>query len=222
MKVGLIGKKIGMTQVFKDGKRIPVTVVKVEPNYVLQIKNERNDGYNALQMGALKNKWYRGTKPILVHVMTALGMSKEEIEKEIKKRKSDKLFTLQVLKEFKIEDTKNYKVGDIIDISKMAVDDKVTIIGNTKGRGFQGVVKRYNFHLGPKSHGSHSYREPGSVGMCADPGRVLKGKKMPGHMGTNQITIKGVIIVDIIPEKGVLMVKGSLPGATNSVVYIQK
>lgn len=228
MKTGVIGTKIGMTHIFvkdektKSVRQIPVTVIKVEPNYVLQIKKAESDGYNAVQLGALKNKWYRGTKPVLLHVMSAFGMSNEEIEKEIKKRKSDKIFTFQILREFKVEDVSQYNVGDSIDVSQFKKDDIVNIMGKSKGKGFQGVMKRHNFHGGPKTHGSHFHRAPGSIGMCASPSRVLKGQKMPGRMGSDKITIRKIPVVDVIPEKNVILVKGGVPGPTNGVVYIEK
>ncbi|MCD6579017.1 50S ribosomal protein L3 [bacterium] len=228
MKTGVIGKKVGMTHIFVKNEennsvqQIPVTVIKVEPNFVLQIKDTKKDGYNAIQLGALKNKWYRGTKPVLLHVMTALGMSKEDIEKEIKKRISEKIFTFQILKEFKLDDVSQYNIGDSVDVSQFQKGDIVNVIGKSKGKGFQGVMKRHNFHGGPATHGSHLHRAPGSIGMCAWPSRVLPGKKMPGRMGSDKITVKKIPIIDVIPEKNVILVKGGIPGPTNAVVYIQK
>ena len=221
MKVGLIGKKVGMTQVFRDGVSIPVTVIKIEPNYVIEIKKRETHGYDAVQMGSVRNKWFRGTKPVLIHIMKAFGMPREDIEKEIKKRNSDKLFTFNVLKEFRVTDPENYAPGDQVDVEALKVNDVVTIVGTSKGRGFQGVMKRYNFAGGPASHGSHFHRAPGSVGMCASPSRILKGKKMPGHMGVQKVTLKKIPIIDVIPEKNVVLVKGGVPGAINGVVYLQ-
>ena len=228
MKVGLIGKKVGMTQVFiedKDGnsvERVPVTAIKVEPNYVIQVKKEKEEGANAVQLGSFKNKWYRCPKPVLFHVMKAFGLSKEEIEKEIKKRKSDKIFTFKVLKDFRVDEPEKFKEGSKLDLSNFAIGDKVKITGTSKGKGFQGVMKRWNFSGGPASHGSRFKRRPGAIGMCATPSRVLKGKKMPGRYGGKKVTLKRISIVDILEDKNVILVKGGVPGPKQGIIYIEK
>ena len=188
---GIIGKKLGMSQVIQDdGRVIPVTFIKCEPNTVMQIKTEGKDGYPAIVLGfdayknPFKNKKYK------------------------------------VAKEFRIKNDEEFKIGDQIDLNALKEVEKVTITANSKGKGYQGVIKRHGFHRGPETHGSHHHREPGSIGMCAKPGRVIKGKKMPGHMGNQQITLKNRPIVTLAPEKHVLAIKGAVPGANNGYVYI--
>ncbi len=221
MKLGIIGTKKGMTQIYKDGVKIPVTVIQVEPNFVIQVKKKEKEGYQSVQLGSLKNKWYRGTKPVLVHVMKAFGMSNEEIEKEIEKRNSDKIFTFRVLKEFLFDDTSAFKPGDELDITKFGAGDKVTISGTSKGRGFQGVMKRWGAHGGPAAHGTHFLRRPGSIG-ASTPSRVAKGRHMPGHMGVDKVTLRNIPVVDVLTDKNIILVKGGVPGPVNGIVYLEK
>jgi len=191
---GIIGKKIGMTRLFQDdGRVIPVTVIECTPNEVTQVKTVEKDGYPAL----------------------VLGFSK--LKKPTKTRK------FRRLREFKIkeEDVANYKVGDEVSLEGLKEVAAVEITAVTKGKGFQGVIKRYNFSRGPESHGSHHHREPGSVGACAKPGRVNKGKKLPGRMGCAQQTRKNVKVQMVDMAKNIICIKGAVPGPNGGIVTIR-
>ncbi len=199
----LLGRKIGMTNVFSsDGKLVPVTVVQVGPCVVTQIKTKETDGYSALQLGFGEKKVEKLNKPVLGHL----------------KKATDKGF--RVLREFRTEDTENVEAGATIGIDVFAVGDKVNISGITKGRGFQGTIKRHGFSRGPETHGSRNHRKPGSIGNSAWPGRVFKGKKLPGHMGTDKKTVKNLTIVDIKPEDNLLLVKGPVPGFKTGILEV--
>ena len=201
----LLGKKIGMTNVFSpDGKLVPVTVVQVGPCVVTQVKTKEIDGYNALQLGFDEKKVERLNKPIAGHL----------------KKAGDKGF--RVLREFRTDDLEDVKAGAIIGIDVFAVGDKVNISGISKGRGFQGTIKRHGFSRGPETHGSRNHRKPGSIGNSAWPGRVFKGKKLPGHMGTNRETVKNLTIVDIKHEDNLLLVKGAVPGFKTGILEVRK
>jgi len=213
MPLGLIGKKIGMTRVFlKDGTAIPVTVIKFEPNYVVQVKTVERDGYNAIKVGSdpILNKkgepkWHKLTKPI-----------KSELEK------AGIPVPLRRFKEFKVENIQDFKPGQLLKVEDIfKPGDVVDVRGTSKGRGFAGAMKRWDFSGFPKSHGSRYHRAVGSVGACEDPGRVWKTKRMAGHYGNERITVLGVEVVDIIPEKNVILVKGSIPGAPKSFVELK-
>ena len=189
---GIIGKKLGMSQIIQDdGRVIPATFVKCEPNIVVQVKTEERDGYPAIVLGfdAYKN--------------------------------SSKNKKFKTLKEFRVETIDGYKIGQTIDLNTLKEVKTVTITVTSKGKGYQGVIKRYNFSKGPKTHGSHHHRATGSIGMCAKPGRVMKGKKMPGHMGNQTVTLKNRPIIILVPEKNVMAIKGPIPGANNGYVYIK-
>ena len=189
---GIIGKKLGMSQIIQDdGRVIPTTFIQCKPNTVVQVKTESSDGYPAIVLGfdAYKNP------------------------------SKNKKF--KAMKEFRVENSDEYKKGDNIDLTKFQDVEAVTITSISKGKGFQGVVKRHNFSRGPETHGSHHHREPGSIGMCAKPGRVIKGKKMPGHMGVQQVTLLNRPVVKLIPEKELIAIKGPVPGARNGYVYIK-
>lgn len=191
---GILGKKVGMSQFIQDdGRVIPVTYVQCHPNVIDQVKTQETDGYPAIVLGfdAYKNP------------------SKNK--------------TFKVKKEFRVQDTSAYKKGDQVTLSalKDGEVEKVTVTATSKGKGFQGVIKRHNFARGPETHGSHHHREPGSVGMCAKPGRVQKGKKLPGHMGRDTVTLKNRKIVQILPEENVIMIKGPLPGPNNGYITIK-
>ncbi|MBN1258623.1 50S ribosomal protein L3 [Candidatus Peregrinibacteria bacterium] len=189
---GIIGKKLGMSQIIQDdGRVIPVTFVRCEPNTVTQVKTQEKDGYPAIVLGfdAYKNP-----------------------SKNIK---------FKTLKEFRVEKAEDYKVGQAVDLGALKEVKEVTITGVSKGKGFQGVVKRYGFAGGPASHGSHFHREPGSIGCRAKPGRVRKGRKLPGHMGTDTITLKNRPVIVFEPSRHVLGIKGAIPGANNGYVYIK-
>ena len=200
---GILGRKVGMTQVFTtDGKLIPVTVVQVEPNVVTQIKTTEKDGYNAIQLGAFNKKEKASNKPEMGHVKKAKTEPK------------------RFLKEIRGVDVTSYTVGDKIDASVFEVGETVDVTGTSKGKGFQGVIKRHNQHRGPMSHGSHYHRGPGSMGTML-PKRVLKGKKLPGHMGNETVTIQNLQIIDVDLENNCILVKGNVPGPKKSLVLIR-
>ena len=201
----LIGKKIGMTQVFdEDRNLIPVTVVAANPCVVSQIKTSEKDGYNAIQIAANKQKESRLSKAEVQH------LQQNNIEPYSR------------LKEFRVESTSDYKLGDTLNVSLFAEDEKIDTISTTIGRGFQGVVKRWNFAGGPASHGSMFHRRGGSYGQCQWPGEVHKGRKMPGHMGSKSRTTQNLQIVKIIEDENLLLIKGSFPGSKGSEVIIRK
>lgn len=189
---GIIGKKLGMSQLIQDdGRVIPVTFIRCQPNTVVQVKTEGKDGYPAIVLGfdAYKNP------------------------------SKNKKFKMK--KEFRVENSDEYKKGQTIDLTALSETEKVTVTSTSKGKGFQGVIKRHGFSMGPNSHGSHHHREPGSIGMCAAPGRVIKGKKMPGQHGFKNVTLLNRQVVKLIPEKELIAVKGPVPGANNTYVFIK-
>jgi large subunit ribosomal protein L3 len=201
----LLGKKIGMTNVFSsDGKLVPVTVVQVGPCVVTQIKTIESDGYNALQLGFDEKPVEKLNKPMTGHL----------------KKASDKGF--RVLREFRADDVESVEAGATIGIDIFSVGDKVNISGISKGRGFQGTIKRHGFSRGPETHGSRNHRKPGSIGNSAWPGKVFKGKKLPGHMGVNRETVKNLIIVDIKHDDNLLLVKGPVPGFKTGILEVRK
>lgn len=201
----LIGKKIGMTNVFSaNGRLIPVTVVQAGPCVVTQVKTEDRDGYNALQLGFDEKKVEKLNKPIAGHL----------------KKTTDKGF--RVLREFRTDDPEKIESGTTLSIDMFSVGDKVNISGISKGRGFQGTIKRHGFSRGPETHGSRNHRKPGSIGNSAWPAKVVKGKKMPGHMGTDRETVKNLIIVDIKHEDNLLLVKGPVPGFKTGILEVRK
>lgn len=201
---GILGRKIGMTRVYNElGRSIPVTVIEAGPCTVLQKKTVGKEGYNAIQVGFLEKKSQRLNKPEAGHFKRSGGTGYYHV------------------REFRVDDPDVYELGQLITLSEvLKVGDKVDISGKTKGRGFQGVVKRYGFGGGKASHGSGFHRAPGSIGCSAYPGRVLRGKKMPGHMGTDSKTLKNLTIVDIREEENILLVQGAVPGAKNGLVSI--
>ncbi|HAO22051.1 MAG: 50S ribosomal protein L3 [Desulfobacteraceae bacterium IS3] len=203
---GLIGKKIGMTGIFTpEGDYIPVTVVRIGPCRVTQVKSEVTDGYNALQLGFEENKPSRITKPLKGHFA----------------KSGDKCFS--VIKEFAADNPAQYTLGQTLVITDVFnIGDRVDIAGTSKGRGFTGVVKRYGFHGGGQTHGCMSQRVPGSIGASAWPSRVVKGKKMPGHYGNERNTIRNLMIVDIRPEDNIVLLKGAVPGPMSGVVEVIK
>lgn len=201
----LIGKKIGMTNVFtSDGQLVPVTVVQAGPCIVTQVKTDKTDGYNALQLGFDEKKVEKLNKPMAGHL----------------KKSGDKAF--RVLREFKIDDLEDINPGATVSIDLFAVGDKVNISGISKGRGFQGTIKRHGFSRGPETHGSRNHRKPGSIGNSAWPGRVFKGKKLPGHMGSDRNTVKNLTIVDIKHEDNLLLIKGAVPGFKTGILEVKK
>jgi len=170
MALGILARKIGMTQLFVDGCAVGTTVIEAKPCTVVQVKTVESDGYN----------------------------------------------------EARVDDPTQYEVGDRLDVGIFAEGDKIDVIGTSRGMGFQGVVKRWNFAGGPKSHGSHFHRRPGSVGNCVNPGRVVKGKKLPGQMGNRRVTVKSLRVVGVDVEKNLVVVKGSTPGARGTVLQLRK
>ena len=202
MLQGFLGKKIGMTQIFReDGRVVPVTVIQAGPCVVTQVKTKETDGYEAVQLGFGDVK--RRNKPESGHL------------------KNSRLS--QYLREVATDDTSEFEIGQAIGVDIFEAGEKVDVIGTSKGRGFAGVMKRWNFGGGPRTHGqSDRARAPGSIGGGTTPGKVYKGLKMGGHMGNRRITVKGLEIIEIDTERNLLLVKGGIPGATNSLVQIRR
>ena len=203
-KKAIIGKKLGMTQIFDEkGNVVPVTAIEAGPCVVAQVKTVETDGYNSIQLGYGEVKAKHINKPEAGH----FAKSKLENKKH--------------LREFRLEDISNFKVGDEIKADVFAKGEKVDIQGTSKGKGFQGVIKRHGQHRGPMGHGSMYHRRPGSMGPCATPGRVFKGKKLPGHMGSVTVTIQNLDVVAVDMDKNVILVKGSVPGAKGAILKIK-
>ena len=204
---GLIGKKVGMTQVYDaDGKRTTVTVIEVGPCPVVQVKTLENDGYVAAQLGFGEQKVKRLTKAVAGHLKKTGGLEGG----------------LRILKEFAPEAGEEVKVGDVITVKNFEGVKYVDVTGTTKGRGFAGVLKRYNFAGGNMTHGGHSKRRTGGLAARDLPGWIEKGKKMPGHMGDVSRTATNLEVVAIRPEDNALLIKGSIPGARNGTVFVRK
>jgi len=204
MARGILGRKIGMTQLFVDDQAVGVTVIETDPCTIVQIKTDESDGYNALQLGYDEVKDSKVTRPIAGHFGKA-GVPPH-----------------RHLFEIRVDNPDDYTVGDKLSVDLFEEGSKVDIAGITKGRGFQGVVKRYNFAGGPATHGSHFHRRPGSVGNCVKPGRVIKGKKLPGQMGSKRKTVRGLKILRVDPERNLLIVKGATPGARGAILELGK
>ncbi len=201
MAKGILGKKIGMTQIFTpEGESIPVTVVEVEPNVVVQKKSNEVDGYTAYQIGFGKVKEKNVTKPVKGH-FTKAGVALKRYLREI---------------QFDSE----YNVGDEISIDIFEPGEKVDVVGTSKGKGYAGTIKRWNFHRGPMAHGSKFHRAPGSLGSV-DPARVFKGKKMSGRMGGERVTIQNLEVIRVDVERNVILIKGSIPGPNKGIVFIR-
>ena len=202
MLQGFLGKKIGMTQLFReDGRVVPVTVIEAGPCVVTQVKTKETDGYEAIQLGYGDVK--RRNKPEAGHL------------------KASRLS--RYLREVTTDDTSEFTVGQTIGVDIFQAGEKIDVIGKSKGRGFAGTMKRWDFGGGPRTHGqSDRARAPGSIGGGTTPGKVYKGLKMSGHMGNRRITVKGLEIVEIDAERNLLMIKGGIPGATNSLVQIRR
>ena len=204
MKKGILAKKIGMTQIFlEDGKMLPVTVLEAGPCTVIQKKTVETDGYNAVKV--------------------AFGDIREKLVNKPKKGEFAKanVEVKRYMKEFKLDDVSNINVGDEIKVDVFAAGDTVDASGITKGHGFQGNIKRHGQHRGPMSHGSMYHRRPGSMGATSDPGRVYKGKKLPGHMGVENVTIINLDVVKVDADKNLLFIKGSVPGPKGSLLCIR-
>jgi large subunit ribosomal protein L3 len=206
MMKGILGKKLGMTQVFAvDGSRIPVTVVEAGPCVVLQKKTVETDGYNALQLGFGARKAHRVNKPAMGHF----------------KKVGQGAFTH--VREIRADEIAEHNVGDAITCETVfAPGDMVDVTGTSKGKGFQGVIKRWNFAGGRNTHGSMFHRRPGSIGCSAWPSRVFKGKKMAGQMGNARVTTQGLQVVEVRPELNLILIKGAVPGPKNGLVVIRK
>ena len=204
MTIGIVGKKIGMTRIFTDeGKSLPVTVIEAQPNRVTQIKTIDKDGYSAVQVTKGKTKNTRVNKP------SAGLYSKVSVEAG------------EGLWEFRLRGHQTDEIGEAITVAEFSEGQKVDVRGISKGKGFAGVVKRYNFKTQDMSHGnSVSHRAPGSIGQCQTPGRVFKGKKMAGHMGSARVTTQGLEIVKIDSENNLILVRGAVPGASGGVVVL--
>ena len=204
MKKALIGKKVGMTQIFdENGTVIPVTVIEAGPCVVAQVKTIENDGYEAVQLGFGEVKGNKLNKPVKGHFAKANVTAKKH------------------LREFRLESVEGVKVGDEVKADVFEAGEKVDVQGTSKGKGFQGVIKRHGQHRGPMGHGSMYHRRPGSMGSTSTPGRVFKGKKLPGHMGRVTITIQNLEVVAVDLDKNVILVKGSVPGAKGAILKIK-
>ncbi len=204
MKKAIIGKKIGMTQIFDEtGKVIPVTAIEAGPCVIAQIKTVETDGYDAVQLGFGDVKESKVNKPVKGHYAKASIVPKKH------------------LREFRLDSLEGLKVGDELKADVFAVGDSVDIQGTSKGKGFQGVIKRHGQSRGPMGHGSMYHRRPGSMGPTSTPGRVFKGKKLPGHMGRQTVTIQNLDVVAVDLDKNVILVKGSVPGVKGAILKIK-
>ena len=200
----IYGKKIGMTQIFAENDTVvPVTVILAEPNKVCQVKTVETDGYEAVQMG------FGAIKPKKVNKPMAGHFAKQGTE------------PVRYLREVRVENASEYKVGDLHTVAAFAEVKKVDVTGVSKGKGFAGVMKRHGFAGGPGYHGSHFHRAPGSIGQCATPSRVFKGVRMPGHMGCDTVTVKNLELVRIDEEQNLILVKGAVPGGKNALVRVR-
>jgi large subunit ribosomal protein L3 len=206
MTIGLIGRKVGVTQVFQgDGTMVAVSVVVIEPNVVTRLRTDARDGYTAVQIGAEPKK--KLTKP-------EAGQLKD-LPKDAQ--------TLATIREFRVDSVAGFEVGQTLGLGDVFSEgDLVDVTGVSKGKGFSGQIKRHNFRRGPKTHGSDHHREPGSIGPGTTPGRVYKGLRMAGHMGDERATIKKLRVVRADTDRNLLLVKGSLPGARGSLILVKK
>jgi large subunit ribosomal protein L3 len=201
MSIGIIGKKVGMTSIFmEDGTMVPVSVVEIEPNTVTALRTPDRDGYTAVQLGA-------GTA------------------RKLTKPRAGQLKGLPQVKhtrEFRLDDVSDYTIGQKLDVSLFSAGEEVDVTGVSKGKGFSGTIKRHGFRRGPETHGSDSHRQPGSIGAGTYPGKVFKGSSMAGRMGHDRVTVKKVTIVRSDADRNLLLIKGALPGARNSMVIVRK
>ena len=202
MSIGLIGRKVGMTQIFQpDGTMVAVSVVQLTPNTVTRLRTPAQDGYTAVQLGAGERR--RLTKPLA-------GQLRD-------------LPRVRNIREFRLDDVDSYSVGQQLSVADVfAEGELVDVTGVSKGQGFAGTVKRHNFSRGPKTHGSDNYRRPGSIGPGTTPGRVYKGLRMGGHMGSERVTIKKLRVVRVDVERNLILVKGSVPGAPGALTFVRK
>ena len=204
MTLGIIGEKLGMTQIYDEqGVVIPVTVVKVNPTAVTQVKTQEKDGYNAIQVATVAAKEKHLTKAQIGHF------------------KKNNLENYRHLQEFRVDNPQDYQVGQSVDLSILSDVKKVDVTGKSIGKGFQGTVKRWNFGRGPMGHGSKNRREPGSIGAGTTPGRVIKGKRMAGNMGNERVTIKKLTLVKVDSENSLILIKGAVPGCEGRLITIK-
>lgn len=203
---GILGKKVGMTQIFdENGIVVPVTIIEAGPCFVTQRKTQDKDGYDAIQLGFHEVKENKVNKPIAGHL------------------KKSGAPAIKYMREFRVSNPGDYEEGQKIDVSVFSVGDKVDVVGTSKGKGFAGVVKRHHFKGGPKTHGqSDRWRAPGSVGAGSTPGRVFKGTRMAGRMGNQRVTVQNVRIALVDPDKNLLGIKGAVPGGKNGLVIISE
>ncbi len=203
MTIGILGTKVGMTQIFDEqGFAIPVTVIKAGPCIVTQIKNDENEGYNAIQIGYAESSPQKMTKPRLGHLAKS------------------NLPPLKYLKEYRVDSVESFTVSQKISVDSFEVGQNISVSGTTVGKGFSGTVKRYNFTRGPMTHGSKNHREPGSIGQGSTPAKVHKGKKMAGRLGGTKTTIKNLEVIYINLKDNILVVKGSVPGKSGNLLSI--
>ena len=201
---GILGKKLGMTQIFtEEGIVVPVTVVEAGPNVVTQVKTVEKDGYNAIQVGFEDAKEKSLNKPQKGHLAAANVLKKH-------------------LKEFRVDAVEEFTVGHEIKADLFAAGEKIDVTGTSKGKGFQGPIKRHGQSRGPESHGSRYHRRPGSMGACSFPGRVFKNKKLAGHMGSVKVTVQNLEVVRVDADKNLILVKGAIPGPKGSMVTIKE
>lgn len=199
----ILGRKVGMTQIFdEEGRMVPVTVVEAGPCWVVQVRSKEKDGYEAVQIGFKEAKKEKNIKKPILGIFKKAGIQ-----------------PCKILKEFKMS---GYNVGDRITVEIFSKGEVVSVAGTSKGKGFQGVMKRHNFRGGPDTHGSMFNRAPGSIGASSFPSRVWKGKRMAGHMGNERVTVKNIKVVDVIPEQNLILLKGAVPGGVNGILEIWK
>ena len=204
MQKAILAKKLGMTQIFDEtGKVIPVTVIEAGPNAVIQKKTVENDGYEAVQVGFVDLKEKKTNKPTKGHFAKA-GVTPKKF-----------------IKEFRLDDVSGLNVGEEIKADIFEAGEKVDVAGITKGKGYAGTIKRWGQHRGPMTHGSGYHRGPGSMGMCSDPGRVFKGKRLPGHMGVERVTIQNLAVVRVDAEKNIILIKGGVPGPKGGLLIVK-
>ena len=204
MALGILARKIGMTPLFVEGSAVGTTVLETQPCTVVQVKTVETDGYQALQLAYVEVAERKVTRPLQGHYKKA-GVAPH-----------------RHLFEVRIENSSEYTVGDRLGVEIFSEGDKVDVTGKSRGLGFQGVVKRWDFAGGPATHGSHFHRRPGSVGNCVKPGRVVKGKKLPGQTGNRRVTIRGLRILRVDLEKNLLVLKGATPGARGTLLQLRK
>nr|YP_010197625.1 ribosomal protein L3 [Gracilaria flabelliformis subsp. simplex]UAD86041.1 ribosomal protein L3 [Gracilaria flabelliformis subsp. simplex] len=203
MKIGLLGKKIGMTQIFdQEGKALPVTILQLGPCRVTEIKNLESHGYKAIQIGYIEAKSNKLNKAEIGH------LNKHNIS------------PLKYLKEYRVNSLDNFEIGKLITVKDLKIDENICVSSTSIGKGFTGCIKRHNFSRGPMSHGSKNHKQPGSIGAGTTPGKVFAGKKMAGRMGGGKVTIQNLRIIDIKINHNIIIVKGSVPGKTGNIVSI--